>query len=230
MPRRFTMGTLVTRFRQRANMENDDSISTSEWKSMGSEIYGELYEEVADSGLRYFESSSTFVTTGLAYLAEPADQLSMVDNLELVIDTVTGLCRRLKPIQPQERASLSGRTGDPRRYEMVDDRFYLYPMPPAGKTLTLRYIGQSPDLSSYADADVVDVVTAAGEAFLIWGVAAVAKSKDERFVDYAETQKEKARVRLQQWAKNRAFNEAPRRIVDDDPGDDVSDWWEGYYT
>lgn len=230
MPRLYAYGTLVDRFKQRANMVGDDSIDTPEWKSMGSEVYGELYEEVADSGLRYFEYTSNVTTTGDGYIAEPTDQLALVDNIEVVIDATSGRVRRLYPVQPQERAILSGRTGDPRRYEMVDDRFYLYPTPPSGQVLTLRYIPQSPDLAAYADDDVVDVVTAAGEAFLIWGVAAIAKAKDDRFVDYAETQKEKARVRLQQWARNRAFHEQPRRIVEDDYGADIGDWWEGYYA
>lgn len=229
MPRRFAMSVLVTRFKQRANMENDDSISPSEWKSYGSEVYGELYEEVADSGLRYFETTSTVTTTGLGYIAEPTDQLSLVDNIELVIDTASGRCRRLRQLQPQERSQYAGITGEPRRYEMVDDRFYVYPTPASGTQLVLRYIPQAPDLTSYADADFVDVVTSAGEAFLIWGVAAIARSKDDRFVDYAETQKEKARVRLQEWARNRAFNETPRRYVEDDEVA-TGDWTEGYYT
>ncbi len=220
------MGTLVTRFQQRANMVNDTSIDAPEWKSLGSEVYGEVYEEVADSGLRYFESTIDVTTTGNGYIAEPVDQLALVDNIELVIDATSGRVRRLYPLQPQERASVSGLSGDPCRYEMVDDRFYLYPKPPTGKVLTLRYVPQSPDLSGYADADVVDVVTAAGEAMLIWGVAAIAKSKDDRFVDFADSQKEKARIRLQQWARNRAFNESPRRIVDPDYSDNGEGAWE----
>jgi hypothetical protein len=224
------MLTLRTRCQQRANMENDPSISTAEWNALISEIYGELWEEVADSGLRYFERETTLTTTGVAYLSEPTDQLAMVDNLEYVIDTVSGRCRRLYLLQPQERSALAGRTGDPCRFEMVDDRFYLYPTPPTGKSITLRYIPQATDLSAYADGDVVDVVTAAGEAMLIWGVAAIAKHKDDRFVDYAEAQKEKARLRLQQWARNRAFNETPRRIVEDDHGELEGDWTDGYFA
>lgn len=227
MPRRFTMSVLRTRCMQRANMENDDSIAPAEWNSLISEVYGEAYEEVADAGLRYFESTSDITTTTDGYIAEPVDQLSLVDNIEIVLDEASGKVRRLHPLQAQERARWSGRTGEPRRYEMVDDRVYLYPKPAAGKVLTLRYIPQSPDLSAYADADIVDVVCAAGEAFLIWGVAAIAKSKDERFVDYAESQKEKARVRLQQWARNRAFNQPARRIVEDDDcyDGDGPEWW-----
>lgn len=225
MPRILTMGTLVGRFKQRANMVGDDSIDVPEWKAYGSEIYGELYEEVAGTGLRYFEYETSFTTTGAGYLAEPTDMLSMVDSLEIL--DASGRYRRLRAIMPQERSIYAGRTGDPTRFEVVDDRFYLYPAPPADKTIALRYVAQSPDLSAYADADAVDVVTAAGEAFLIWGVAAIAKAKDERFVDFAETQKEKARVRLVNWAVNRLMNEPTRTVVDED--DDMDLRSEGTY-
>lgn len=228
MPRLLLMGTAVTRCQQRANMEGDDSIAPAEWKSLISEVYGELYEEVADSGARYFETESTDTTTGAAYIDEPADQLSLVDNLEVLIDSA-GRLRRLKPLAAQERALYAGRSGEARRYAMIDDRIYLYPTPATGTQITLRYIPQSPDLSGYADGEAMDVVTAAGEAFLIWGVCLIGKSKDERFVDLASDQKEKARVRLQQWARNRAFHESPRRFVDDDDIAD-GDWLDGYLT
>lgn len=209
-------------------MESDQSISSPEWNSLMSEVFGELYEEVADSGLRYFETSTQYTTTGLGYLAEPADQLAMVDNIELVLDATSGRCRRLFPLVPQERSGWAGRTGDPRRYEMVDDRFYLYPTPPAGKVLTLRYIQQPPDLTNYADTDVIDVVTPSGLAFLIWGTALAAMSKDKSDVELAMNQKEAARLRLRQWAENRAFHQSPRRIVEDDRSDDSSDDWVWY--
>lgn len=227
MARPLVMSDLVTRCKQRANMESDDSISSSEWKSLISEVYGELYEEVVDAGSRHFETSTSFTMSGAAYVAVPADQLTMVDTLEIVLDAVSGRCRRLYPIQPQERALYAGQTGDPIRYELVDDRFYLYPTPATGTVVTLRYVAQSTDLSAALDADEVDVVCSAGESFLIWGVAAIAKAKDERFVDFAETQKEKARGRLQQWARNRAFNQTPRRIVENDNAADGD--WRGAY-
>lgn len=207
-------------------MENDDSISPAEWDSYISEVFGELYEEVARTGLRYFEYEETFTTTGDGYIAEPDDQIAMVDCLELVLDS-SGRTRRLQPIRAQERAAYAGSTGDPCKFEVVDDRLYLYPSPASGTELTLRYIAQSPDLSEYGDGDSIDVVTAGGEAFLIWGVAAIAKHKDDRFVDFAETQKEKARVRLVDWAASRLANESSRPFVDDEADDFVKlpgDW------
>lgn len=229
MPLRLAMSDARLRCQRRAIMEGDQSIGTTEWNSLISETFGELYEEVADSGLRYFETSTTFTTSGLGYLAEPADQLAMVDNIELVLDATSGRCRRLYPIAAQERARWAGRTGDPRRFEMVDDRFYLYPTPAAGKVLTLRYIPQPPDLTNFADADVIDVVTPSGLAFLVWGTALKAMSKDRSDVTLAMQERESARERLKSWAENRAFHQQPRRIVEDDHSDESPDDWAGYW-
>lgn len=207
-------------------MENDDSISAGEWNSYISEVYGELYEEVARTGLRYFEYTEEFTTTGDGYVDEPPDQLAMVDCIELVLDA-SGRTRRLQPIRAQEHSYYAGLSGEPSRFELIDDRLYLFPAPPSGTELTLRYIAQSPDLSEYADNQSVDVVTAAGEAFLIWGVAAIGKHKDDRFVDFAEQQKEKAKGRLIDWAATRLASESNRPFVDDEADDFVrlpGDW------
>jgi hypothetical protein len=214
MPRIRTMTVVRTACKRRANMENDPSISAAEWNSYISEVYGELYEEVARTGLRYFEYEEDYTTTSAAYIAEPSDMLAMVDSLE--IQDSSGTYRRLQPIRAQERARYAGQTGDPYMFEFVDDRLYLFPSPGAGKTITLRYVAQSPDLSEYADGQSIDLVTAGGEAFLHWGVAAIAKHKDDRFVDYAEQQKERARLRLVDWAASKLANESSRPYVDDE--------------
>lgn len=230
MPRRLLMSDVVTRVLQAANRENDDSIGTVEKKSRISLVYGsDLYETVCDAGHRYFEYEQSFTTAGLGYIAEPADHLATVDNIELVLDATTGRCCRLKPITPQERAAWSGRTGTPRRYAMIDDRFYLYPTPPSGTRLTLRYIPQPPDLSTFADSDVVDVVTPSGEGLLIWGSACSFLSKSSSDLAFAMSERERFKAQLADWAAKRAFNEPQRTYVDDDDDDLYYDGdWRNY--
>jgi hypothetical protein len=203
-------------------MESDDSISSTEWQAIISEAYAEAYEEIADQGTRYFEYTTTFTTDGTNYLPEPQDQLAIVDRLELIINPTTGKCRRLGKIQPQERARWSGRTGMPRVYELVDGRYFMYPTPPAGKTLTLRYIAQAPDLTNYAPTDVVDVFSGAGQKFVQYCAAAAAVSKSKNDATELLQERELARKRLQEWAAQREFNDQPRWYVED--GDDDGDW------
>lgn len=229
MPRIFTMGTMVTRCKQRADQEGSSHISDSEWKALISEAYGDLYSVVAGTGLRYFEFSTTITTDGSTSYTEPADMLATVSVVRVNTD---GTSYELTEAMPQEQPYFGSLTGDARFYANVDDKIYLYPTPPSGQTYVWRYIGQPPDLSTYADADTIDVVTPDGESFLIWATAVKALAKSESDVQLAMAEREACRARLLEWAQLRAFTQ-PRRIqaVDEyneawpiDPG---SWWWGG---
>lgn len=205
-------------------MENDPSIGTTEWKAIISESYGEAYEVVAGEGNRYFEYTTTLTTDGTNHLPEPVDQLAVVDQLELILDAATGRCRRLRPILPQQRAALSGRIGPPRFYELVDDRYYVYPTPPAGQQLTLRYIGQCPDLTGYADGDVADCYCVAGQKFVQYAAAAAAVQKSKNDASALLQEREVQRKLLWEWASDRAMNAQPVWYVDDGDDDLPANW------
>ena len=90
-----------------------------------------------------------------------------------------------------------------------------------------RYIPQATDLSSYADADLVDVVTPDGERFMIWCTAVKALSKSESDVQLALAEREQARDVLREWAVKRMLVANPTRYVRDeyDGYADDADWW-----
>lgn len=228
MPNEVLMSDLVTRAQQLADMEGDPSISSTEWKSLISEGFGELYEDTGSTGLRYWETVKTFTTDGTNYLPEPDDQLFQVDRLELVTNTTTGKCRRLRSIGPQERAQWSGRSGLPRAYELVDGRYFLYPTPPTGTTLTLRYVGQCPDLTSYADTQTIDCVTAYGRRFLQLHAAVQAMAKSRRDAADLIAERELCRTKHMEMAADRAFNNQPIMFTEDDDADcyGVPDGWD----
>jgi hypothetical protein len=220
------MSVLLTRSQQLADMENDSSISPTEWNAIISEWYSEAYEVIAAAGTRYFEYTATLTTDGTNYLPEPDDQLSIVDQLELILDTATGRCRRLHPISPQQRARLSGRTGQPRYYELVDGRYFLYPTPPANQTLTIRYIPQVPDLTNYTGSQIVDVYCGAGLKFVQYGAAAAAVQKSKNDASALLQEREIQRKLLQEWSADRQFNAQPVWYTEDgDGGDDVPQDW-----
>lgn len=225
MPRVVPMSTLVLRAQQLADMEGDPSIDDTEWRATISEAYGEAYEIIAAEGNRYFEYTTTLTTDGTNYLPEPADQLSIVDQLELILDAASGRCRRLTPILPQQRAALSGRTGQPRYYELVDGRYFMYPTPPSGQTLTLRYIAQCPDLTAYADDGQVDCYSVAGQKFVQLGAAAAAVNKSKNDARALLADRELQRKLLTEWASDRAMTVQPVWYVDDDCGDGIPSNW-----
>jgi len=214
------MSTIRTRCKRRADQENSTFIADAEWNALISERYGELYQIVVDGGGRYFETEGTITATGATSYDEYDDALHII-----AVDFLSGTKRRmLDEIMVQERQQLAGRTGEAFYWEFSDDQIYLYPNPSSG-TYKVLYVPQPPDLSSYADGDLVDVCCPAGESFLIWSVALIAKDKSETNSQLALRMAEAAKVDLQMWAANRAINNPRHRItrdIDDiprDPGD-----------
>jgi len=212
MARRLAMSVLVKRCKRRADKENDDHIGTPEWQALISEVFGELYETVAETGMRYFETESTITATGAASYTEPDALLSFI-GIDFIVNAATGERRPLRELMVQERHALSGQTGEAVGYAFVDDQIFLYPRPSTG-TYKLLHVPQSPDLTDYGDADLVDVVCAAGEAFLVWGVACLAKDKGEVNLEFALMQRDRSAKRLAEWAVLRALNEPRRPMVD----------------
>ncbi len=193
-------------------MENQESISTTEWKHMISTAYGELFSHVAETGLRYFEATETITATGATSYNEPAAMLSTV-GVEFVVNA-QGERRNLRELMPQERNIFRGLTGEAVAYELADDQLYLHPNPSSG-TYKWIYVPQPPDLSAEVDATNVDVVTPDGEGFLIWAVAVLAKEKEGTDSSFAIAERERCRERVIQWATLRAMHDARRKMVDD---------------
>jgi hypothetical protein len=225
MPRLMQMGTIVERARQRADKVHDDHIEEAEWKSYVDEVYSTLiYSVAARPGMRYFEYVESLTTTGAAYVEEPDDLFSVirVDYLASSTDR-----RRLISLKSSEEPPLAAMTGtEPVYYSLIDDRIYLFPTPATGKTIEMLYVPQPPDLSDYADDDLVDVVTPDGAAALIWGVAALARAKASQDVQFHTAKSEHHSSILLEWAAERLMGEggrfaAPTDVVPSmrDPGD-----------
>lgn len=220
MPRRIAMSTLITSCKQQVDLENHAVIGDAEWRGLISRAYGELFTIVAQSGLRYFEYTSDAVTTGTNELAEIADHFETV-TLAYLSSVTPARYIDLREAMPQEQSMLSGQSGGMARYfALVDDKILLFPTPPAGQTYQMRYVPQPPDLSAYADSDIIDVVTPDGHEFLIWNVAVKAMAKTEADARLAIAEREQSRARFTEAVQLRALISPRRRIVvDDDPQD-----------
>lgn len=222
MPRTFTLGALVTKCQRLCDMENQELISTLEWKESISTCYAELWSMVSETGLRYFEATESITATGAESYTEPTAMMSTV-GVDFVV-SAQGERRALYELMPQERNLYRGLTGEAVAYELVDDQLFLHPKPSSG-SYKWHYVPQPTDLSASADATTVDVVTPAGEAFLLWSVAVYAKEKEGTDSSVARQEAEKHRERVVQWATLRAMHNARRRMVDDSPGPfDAADW------
>lgn len=223
MARNVTLGTLVTRCQQRADKESDGHITTAEWKALISEMNGEMQLLVAETGLRYFETTATITATGASSYSLPSDHLASI-GVDLVLDNA-GRRRELTEIMVQERTAVLGRTGEAMWWALVAQTIELYPVPASGSYKHV-YIPQPSDLSNGGNSDNVDVVTPDGEAFLIWGVAVKAFAKGGDDAQLAIVEREQARGRLQTWAQMRSANQPRRRVLARDPDlmSDAADW------
>lgn len=216
MPRRYQIGDLATRCRQRTDKETDFVIGTQELKTLLSEAYGELYVITFECGSQYFEYAQQLTTTGAATVAEVSNHLSTV-TLAYLADAASGRYIALRELMSQERVTWSqtGAVGTRAYgYAFVDDQIYLYPTPPAGQVYELRYVPQPPDLDTYADTDVVDVVTPDGLTFLIWAVAVKIIAKVQGDATLAIQEREAARMRFTESVRLRSQTALRHRILD----------------
>lgn len=228
MPRSFALSVLITRCKQRADLENSTHITDGEWSTLISEQYGDLFSVVASSGLRYFESRTTLTTTGVATVTVPTAHYATVRLDWLVNGTTTGERRELEELMSPEEPNWAGVGGsNARAFAVSNDLIYLYPRPPTGQTYELTYVPQPPTFDGATDTSTqIDLVTPDGEAFLIYGVMVKALAKSESDVRLAMAEREAARQRLLEWATLRAFTQPRRRIVSDFDGQpyDPGDW------
>lgn len=214
------MTDLILRSQQRADKENDLSISRAEWCQLISESYGELFTIVFECGLEYFEFAKQLTTNGTNTISEVGDHLSTV-TLAYLEDAANGRYRALRELMAQERTrwSLANGQGGSRAlaFALVDDQIYLYPTPPAGQVYELRYVPQPPELIEFSSGVTpyqVDVVTPDGLAFLIWATVVKANAKVERDSQLAIAEREAARQRFTESVQLRALNAPRRRILD----------------
>jgi len=211
MARTFTLLTLVNRARKRVDMENDDSISLSEWKEMVSEMYAELHAVIVETGARVFEATQN-LTAGSTAL--PADHLSTI-GVDYVYDTTADKRRALDELMVQERNELRGLTGESQFYAHEGANIVLYPTPIAGQTYKHLYVPIPTDYSASADGTAIDVVTPHGDQFIIWGVTMLACHKVERDPRDAERHFEKYREKVTEWGVLRFLHATRRQVVRD---------------
>ena len=207
MANSITLGTLVTRCKQRGNAVGSDQIETAEWKELISEVYGELHGIVSETGARYFETEAT---VNLGSLALPSDHLSTV-GVDFVIDAA-GRRRELAQLMVQERTLFAGVTCQAYLFALVGGNLALYPTPSTG-TYKHIYVPQPTDYSTAADATSVDTITTHGARFIIWGAAAIALHRSESAQQRALEERAAALEKVMDWAISRAITMPKRRIV-----------------
>lgn len=218
-----TLSTLRTRCQQRADLESDGHIPSSEWNALIAEMVGELHELADESGSRYFETTATILANGTSSYPLPTDHLSTIR----IAKVQSG--RRsppLKEVQVQQNDSaLRGQTGEAQYFAIIGQTIELYPNPTSG-TYAHVYVPQPADYSGSVDATGIDLICPSGESFVIWGVAVKALAKSESDVQLAMIERDAARERTRTWLVGRMLTKPRNQLEDDDLAvRDAADWW-----
>lgn len=217
MPRRKALSYWRARIRKLADAENSLHVADAEIAEGIDEVYGDLYHLVVDGAIEYFQVTDTWTADGSASYDEPDDFLSEV-SLERV--EASGTRYPLRRLEPQQRHRFGAQTGTAVAYSHVDDQFYLYPRPSTG-TYELLYIPQPPDITSYVDADLMDVVCIYGAQFLVYGVAALVLAKSESDQRGWLARQQRAEQKLIEWLPTQNFHGSHVRVDGDgEPMDD----------
>lgn len=187
---------------------DNDAVTAAMVREFMSLIYGEMWVEISlGAQKRYFETSTDITANGSASYDEPEAHLGTVRITRVNAD---GKEVELVELRPGDEAAYKGQTGDAFGWTAVDDQLFLYPTPSSG-TYRWYYTQQPTDVSSYADGDVIDVVVPAGEAFFVWGVAAMILGFLKQDASFALLQKGEALKRLAFEAANRNVSEIRTR-------------------
>jgi len=223
-PGQTTLGTIRTQATQRADMENSQFVSTSEWNSYINASYQELYDLLVQKyGNNYAAAPFyTFVTDGTSdqyALPDGSATYKLPDGVTtasafykmLGVDLVIGggtpqYSLTIKPFQIAERnrwawpnmQALYGLVN--LRYRIHGNNIWLIPKAGANQTIRLIYIPRLTALVN--DADVVDGVSG-WEEYIVVDAAIKAMQKEESDISALMAQKAALIARIEAAAENR---------------------------
>lgn len=252
-----TLSTLRTLAQQRADMENDPSIQTSEWNNYINASYAELYDILVQKfGSDYYFASDAngkgyqFSTNGTSQqfaLPDGSSTYKMPDattapafykllGVDLQLAGTPDGWITLHPYNflernrfsfPNIQAAYGFRSN--LRYTLKGNFIWFTPTPASGQTLQIWYAPRLTAMSS--DSDTMDGVSG-WEEYVVVDVAIKALIKQERDIGGVEAQKAQLLHRIEAAATNRDAG-SPQTVSDVRRG--MSGWaerdgspWGGY--
>ena len=227
MARSYSIATLMTRARERADMDGGNTyVEEAELQRLVDVAYAELVDLLARHSIHQFETSTEFVSDGTNDYAVPSDHYK---TLGLDYKYAASQYVKVEQLMFEERNRYSlGINGSARGYRLVGSNIILYPTPPSGQTYKHTYIPAPADISAVATSTMVDGV-AGWEEYIVIHVAKNLRIKEESSsVIELDNDLTKMTARIEEMAQDR---QPPMRIVDVEeemPNWDPASRW-GYY-
>ncbi len=214
-----TLAKLKTRVRLQADKEGSTAISDALLADFINASWAELYEDIVQSGLDYFEQVQTVATTGAASYALPSDYLGT--KLVEYRSSLTSVPIPLRELMLQERAAYPVTGQAAVGYRVVQGNLEFFPTPPTGQTYLHRYVPTPAVLA--LDTDAIDGISGLEELIVVDVCRKIAIREE---ADSAPLERELARLRERVVGaiQSRAVT-TPRHIVDvEEEGSDAWYW------
>lgn len=230
----FEVGEIITAAQQQCDKEGEDFIGPAEWKRMLHSVHAEHYSEIVNSGMRYYETTTTVAGSELEEDGNGGGRVKLPRDymVHVGVDRKDGdRWIQLIELMQQERNFLTGASNNNAAYfAVIGQHLHVYPKPPTSSTMRLIYVPQPKNLRGADDKEEIDLVTPDGEMFVIWALCVMALAKEESDTRMAQGERDRFLERLREWAAYRSFN-TPRRVqVGRDPhldygiADDPGNW------
>lgn len=217
---RVSLGQVRFYAQQRADMVNNEFVTTQEWNTYINHSYNELYDILVQVyGDEYFVSSTAFQTDGRVPGTYPLPQnIYKLMGVDLGVSPQNYAWLTLKKFPFAERnkyfyGNIPATTYAPGTrldYRLVGNNIELIPNPTANQTIQLRYVPRP--LTLLADSDVLDAVSGWDEIIVV-DAAIKAMAKEESDVSVLMAQKQALVERIEAAASNRDAG-MPERVTD----------------
>jgi excinuclease UvrABC helicase subunit UvrB len=221
MARTVTVGTLLTRVRQRADRPvDDDFITDAEIIGYIDAAYTEIYDILVSKGIGQYESIQSISADGSATYSLPADFYACL-GVDVRLDASDWIDLPMAQINERNYWS-DDSTGYARAYRIHGSVIEFYPAPQSGQSYRMFYAPVAGTLDD--TSDTVDGVNG-WEEYIVVEAAIKCLTKEESSTTALERERERLLERVDAHAENRLQAE-PRRVVDAQPFEyDPSDWW-----
>jgi hypothetical protein len=211
MARNYTIAQLITRAKERADMESTTFVDDTEWQGYINNGYAELVDLLIDARIHQFETTATITTAaGTASYAVPADHYRTL-AVDYLLNSTTYI--EVPQLMFEERNNYQASVGGGAYgWRLVGENVVLYPTPQSVQTYRHTYIPAPADISAVSTATNVNGI-AGWEEYIVIYAALQARLKEEDHESAGELRErlQAMESRIEAMGHHRG---APLRIAD----------------
>lgn len=217
MARTETLGNLVTRAKESADMENSSFIADAEWYRLANTWTARLWNKLAKADPDRYTTEQTLTGTGAAQDFDTASDYMGTVGVDYAIDNSQGIYTPIPRLFGEEETRIAQDEAGPPigytfRYNTVTPSTQLIrilPTPDTATTLRHRYLVAPPKYATDGTDSAVLVIGIAGfEEFVVVGMARDARRKEESNVAQHNVALAEMTAEIEEIAESRSIDSA----------------------